>query len=81
MSLLDQLTERTEGRGPKECATCYALRVLDDHTADKFRTVLAMSKNAVQSSEIARAFAECGITVGVDSVRRHRNGVSTSCTP
>ena len=79
MSLLDQLTERTEGRGPKECATCYALRVLDEHTADKFCTVLAMPPSAVKSSEVARAFAECGIQVGPDSVRRHRNGVGTTC--
>lgn len=81
MSLLDDLTNRTDGRGPKECATCYALRVLDDHTADKFRTVLAMPPTAVKSSEIARAFAECGMQVGGDSVRRHRNGVRTTCQP
>lgn len=79
MSLLDDLAARTDGRGVRECAVCYALRVLDDHTADKFRTVLAMPPTAVKSSEISRAFAECGVDVGGDSVRRHRNGVGKNC--
>ena len=81
MSLLDQLTARTEGRGHQECGVAYALRVLDDHTADKFRTVLAMPKNVVQSAEIARAFAEAGVEVGGDSIRRHRSGVCKNCAP
>lgn len=73
MSLLDQLTARTDGRGPKECSVHYALRVLDEHTGEKFRTVLAMDPNVVKSAEIARAFLEAGVQVGADSVRRHRD--------
>lgn len=79
MSLLDDLTNRTDGRGHQECAVGYALRRLDEHTAEKFRTVLAMPKNVVQSSEIARAFTEAGVEVGADSIRRHRSGDCKSC--
>lgn len=79
MSLLDDLTSRTEGRGHQECGVAYALRRLDEHTADKFRAVLAMPKNVVQSVEIARAFDEAGVEVGADSVRRHRAGVCKNC--
>ena len=77
MSLLDDLTQRTDGRGAKECGVGYALRVLDDHTADKFRTVLTLPQEAVKAPEIVRAFAEYDIQVGQDSVRRHRNGTCT----
>lgn len=80
MSLLDELTQRTDGRGAKECGTGYALRVLDEHTADKFRTVLALPQEAVKAPEIVRAFRELGIHVGADSIRRHRNGTCT-CDP
>jgi len=77
MSLLDELTERTDGRGIRECGVHYALRVLDPAVADKFRTVLAMSKEAVQSSEISSAFDECGVDVAATTVSRHRRGKCT----
>lgn len=75
MSLLDELSARRDGRGARECGVAYALRQLDEHTADKFRAVFEMSRNAVQSSEIHRALEEEGIRIGYDSVRRHRERV------
>lgn len=79
MNLLDELSERTDGRGVKECGVHYALRILDPAVAEKFRTVLAMSLSAVKSSEISAALEEYGVSVGNDSVSRHRRGKCVTC--
>ena len=71
---LDELLERTDGRGVKECGVHYALRTLDPVVAEKFRSVLAMPPAAVQSAEISEALKEYNLAVGNDSVSRHRRG-------
>jgi len=70
---LNELADRPHARSPRECTIAYALRALDDATADTLRR--ALDNPSAQHAEISVALVGLGFTTNDTNVGRHRRGL------